>query len=86
MKNKTMSNKETLQEAAEIYSQGCEEDNDFKAFIAGAKWQAEQDKNKYSEEEMQEYAKFCIRCYNEGLPLIVANDWFERFKLQNNEQ
>jgi hypothetical protein len=47
---------------------------------AGAKWQQEQDKNKYSEEDMQEYAEFCIRCYNEGLPCIVAKDWVKQFK------
>jgi hypothetical protein len=41
-------------------------------------WQ--QDKNKYSEEDMQEYAEFCIRCYQKELPCIIAKDWFEQFK------
>jgi hypothetical protein len=43
----------------------------------GAKWQAER---MYSEEDMQEYAEFCIRCDREGLPCIVVKDWFEQFK------
>jgi hypothetical protein len=46
-------------------------------FIKGAKWQQER---MYSEEDMQEYAEFCIRCYEKGLPCIVAKDWLEQFK------
>jgi hypothetical protein len=34
----------------------------------------------YSEEDMQEYAEFCIRCYEKKLPCIIAKDWFEQFK------
>jgi len=70
----------TLEEAAEIYVKA-----DLKktplywlfhdSFIAGAKWQQER---MYS--DMQEYAEFCIRCYEKGLPCIVAKDWFEQFK------
>lgn len=41
----------------------------------GAKWQQER---MYS--DMQEYAEFCIRCYEKGLPCIIAKDWFEQFK------
>ena len=37
-------------------------------------------KNKYSEEDMQEYATFCIRCYEQGLPCIIAQDWFKLYK------
>lgn len=33
--------KETLEEAAENYSEGWGENNDEKSFVAGAKWQAE---------------------------------------------
>ena len=44
-------------------------------FNYGAKWQAER---MYS--DMQEYAEFCIRCYENGLPCIIAKDWFEQFK------
>ena len=46
-------------------------------FLEGVDWEA---KKSYSEEDMQEYAKFCIRCYNKGLPCIIAKDWFEQFK------
>ena len=50
-----MKNKETLEEAAEKYSEIWEEPN-FKAgviygVIEGAKWQQEQDKKLYSEED-----------------------------------
>ena len=48
-----------------------------KAFINGAKWQAER---MYTEEDMQEYAEFCIRCNQNGLPCIIAKDWFKQFK------
>ena len=44
-------------------------------FNYGAKWQQER---MYS--DMQEYAEFCIRCYENGLPCIIAKDWFEQFK------
>jgi hypothetical protein len=79
-----MRNKETLEEVAErFYS-----DEEYPlygeirryCFITGAKWQQEQDKKLYSEEDMQEYAEFCIRCNREGLPCIVVKDWFEQFK------
>jgi hypothetical protein len=30
--------------------------------------------------DMQEYAEFCIRCYEKGMPCIIAEDWFEQFK------
>ena len=33
----------------------------------------------YNEEDMQEYAEFCIRCNQKGLPIIIAKDWFEQF-------
>lgn len=65
---------ETLEEAALDYS-GYEEHR--MDFIAGAKWQQER---MYSEEDMQEYAEFCIRCNQNTLPCITAKDWFEQFK------
>jgi hypothetical protein len=80
-----MENKETLEEASRQYA--CYNfDSSFldidDHFEAGAKWQQEQDKSKYSEEDMQEYAEFCIRCYQKELPCIIAKDWFEQFKKQ----
>jgi hypothetical protein len=52
-------------------------------FINGAKWQQERS---YSEEDMQEYAEFCIRCYQKELPCIIAKDWFEQLKNKTNEK
>jgi hypothetical protein len=74
---------ETLEEAAEK-QWGNVHRTGVLGFIEGAKWQQEQDKNKYSEEDMQEYAEFCIICYNAALPCIVPEDWFEQFKKQRD--
>ena len=42
---------------------------------------------KYTEEDMQEYALFSIRCYLNKLPFIIANNWFEKIKnKQDNER
>ena len=41
----------------------------------GTKWQQEQDKNKYSEEDMTNYAMFIL--LNK---LITPKEWFEQFK------
>lgn len=70
--------KETLEEAAEKFADDCTLVSDaaaYKGFIDGAKWQQER---MYS--DMQEYAEFCIRCYEKGMPCIIAKDWFEQFK------
>ena len=45
----------------------------------------EQAKKMYSEEDMKQYAIFCIRCYEQGLPCIIAKDWFEKFNNLNNK-
>jgi hypothetical protein len=34
----------------------------------------------YSEEDMQEYAKFSIVRDREGVPSIVVKEWFEKYK------
>jgi hypothetical protein len=78
-----MENKETLEEFAERLARAFDNDN-YKALmelvIDGAKWEQEQEKNKYSEYDMQQYAIFCIRCYEQGLPCIIAQDWFKIYK------
>ena len=51
------------------------QDGIFYGIEEGAKWQQER---MYS--DMQEYAEFCIRCYEKGMPCIIAKDWFEQFK------
>jgi hypothetical protein len=79
-----MQNKETIEEAAkEIYKEEyiCNGIDIAPAwregFVTGAKWQMDRS---YSEENMEEYAEFCIRCYQKELPCIIAKDWFEQFK------
>jgi hypothetical protein len=65
---------ETLEEAAENYT------IDFatmSAFKLGAKWQQERS---YSEEDMQDFAKFCLLCKDEELPYIFPKDWFKHIK------
>lgn len=69
----------TLEEASWKFNPLKKLDGEFlrHAFKEGAKWQQ---RNSYSEEDMQEYAEFCIICYVEELPCIIAKDWFEQFK------
>lgn len=58
-----MENKETLEEAkkyAELSYYGDEVD----AFVRGAKWQKEQDKKLYSEEDLDAFRKFMIQEQN----------------------
>jgi hypothetical protein len=54
----------TLLEAAERYAEEKNDcyANDFSGFINGAKWQQEQDKNKFSEEDMKK-SYHCGRLY-----------------------
>ena len=75
---------ETLKEAAERiyptpnpYVMGIDIGNMGRreGFKEGVKWQQER---MYI--DMQEYAEFCIRCYENKLPCIIAKDWFEQFK------
>ena len=61
----------TIEEAAEQF----EYTDGVYGFKQGVKWQSER---MYS--DMQEYAEFCIRCYEKGMPCIIAEDWFEQFK------
>jgi len=92
-----MKNKETLQEVAQNYSDDWEEitglDYDEQIpsfvnkldFINGAKWQQEQDKNKFSEEEVIDIAiKYFNHYYNISSRgrLLINHDleWFEKFK------
>jgi len=69
---------ETLEEVAKNYSKGWGEYDDKKAFIEGAKWQQEQDKNKYSEEEVINILQEL--CYDLGEPKSRIKEWFEQFK------
>jgi hypothetical protein len=88
---------ETLEEVAEIILannidglRDALKDDDLFFFYKGviqcygeamANWQQEQDKNKYSEEDMKKYADYCIKLSNENryyYPLR-PEDWFEQF-------
>jgi hypothetical protein len=64
-------------------------ENNRESFIAGAKWQQEQDKNKYTEEEvlavLQDYCWYRINEELDRLADVDTNtltyiDWFEQFK------
>jgi hypothetical protein len=70
---------ETLKEVKEIaekkYGTSIYDFEQVDAFIEGAKWQQEQDKNKYSEEEV---ITFLLDCRSENP--IDAEKWFEQVK------
>ena len=74
--------KETLEEAAENYAEEYkgEEQDPWFDFMEGAKWQQEQDKNKYSEEEvfklLKEFNKQKLKLGNN----FNVKEWFEQFK------
>ena len=36
--------------------------------------------NKYTGQDMEDYAKFCINCNLNKIPCIVAENWVELFK------
>ena len=75
---KKLTQKETLEEAAKK-QWGNVHRTGVLGFIEGAKWQQEQDKNKYSEEEV-------IKILISYLHYLTTNDnrtseeWFEQFK------
>ena len=79
--NSTYTKQETLEEAAEYYAHNnfeMHETNNYKAlkqgFEKGAKWQQEQDKNKFSEEDM----RAAYNAENEGW--VNFDLWLEQFK------
>jgi len=71
---------ETLEEVAERY---YEDEVSINGFINGVKWQQEQDKNKYSEEEVIELLNKREDCINQTSSIFDytgAKEWFEKFK------
>ena len=74
-----MDNKETLEEFAQNYAIKTGNHNDKDVIIDGAKWQQEQDKNKYSEEEVKAICKH----YNSILGIeqdklfVDEENWYE---------
>lgn len=80
-----MENKETLEEAAKYYAHNyfqMHETNNYKAlnqgFVAGAKWQQEQDKKMYSKEDLRNAYRWGT-LVNQGTKEHF-NEWFEQFK------
>lgn len=79
--------KERRKEAAEKlfpdYQQGSfisTQDRQREGFIAGAKWQQEQDKNKYSEEEVLEILNKRVFDLKHKKDIKTNKEWFEQFK------
>ena len=77
--------KETIEEAADSYSSnpifriGTPRQDMKRGFELGAKWQQEQDKNKYSEEEVKHLIH--LACHHSGVTVFHKFDkWFEKFK------
>jgi len=71
---------ETLEEASWKYNPLKKLDGEFirHEFINGAKWQQEQDKNKYSEEDLEQAFKSGFtNCYNNNN--LTFGEWFEQF-------
>jgi hypothetical protein len=74
--------KETIEEAAEKYAKQfdyAEDSSPYNDFIEGGKWRQEQDKNKYSEEEVLEI----LYKHTEDLlagKKVTLEEWFNQFK------
>jgi hypothetical protein len=84
---------DTLEEAANNWIKSTSEFLSVKnGFKAGAKWQAEQDKNKYSEEEVCEFVEWLNLHYRSLEHTISFKDargtkeLLQQFKKQHNEQ
>ena len=85
---------ETLEEAAEGFRsnnpgtmQGGNNTKILNAFKSGAKWQQEQDKNKYSEEDLISLLEFNYKKETNQLGTLrkdysqkIVKEWFEQFK------
>jgi hypothetical protein len=82
--------KETIEEAANKIYPNDEYDNETycdlgelyrEKWLEGAKWQQEQDKNKYSEEEVIELLHSRMRyTLGEDYKEMTTIDWFEQYK------
>jgi len=87
-----MKNKETVEEAGVSYSKTVQENHTshMLGFINGAKWEKEQDKNKYSEEDMKSaYKVGFIIGYGSDVYAIdeknrTCEEWFKRIKRNKN--
>jgi len=70
---------ETLEEATErlIIDPTLE---DKLLFQAGAKWQQEQDKKMYSEQQLKAYGEFCVAKFNRFDKVTLHDEYFTEFK------
>ncbi len=72
---------ETLEEVAQrLFDQVKGGITSISAFKKGAKWQQEQDKNNYSEEEVKEITKQAYGMGRSNYTIKAFNEWFEQFK------
>ncbi|MFY8160829.1 MAG: hypothetical protein ACOVNU_05825 [Candidatus Kapaibacteriota bacterium] len=77
---------QTLEEAAEtefFYEYGKETsvtDGKREAFIEGAKWQQEQEKRRYSDEEVLKILDMFLESILKGEITGLTEKWFEQFK------
>jgi hypothetical protein len=80
------SKQETLEEASWRFNPLKKLDGEFlrAAFIKGAQWQAEQFKNKYSEEDMcllvSEYQEYLKKTFHPEFSQSTFKQWFQQFK------
>ena len=72
--------KETLEEAAERLYPGVDRQVDRMLFINGAKWQQEQDKKLYNEEEVHAIIESYQNNVENNPNHITYDKWFEKFK------
>ena len=80
-----MMKQETLEQAAEKYAKQFDYAEDSSPnidFIEGAKWQQEQEKNMYSEEEVVSFIHKFLKEHQPQLPYLLGgiNMWFGQFK------
>ena len=80
-----MMKQETLEQAAEKYAKQFDYAEDSSPnidFIEGAKWQQEQEKNIYSEEEVVSFIHKFLKEHQPQLPYLLGgiNMWFGQFK------
>jgi len=86
---------ETIEKVAEKYRLSTANKMSIEeiAFKQGAKWQQEQDKNKYSDEDMIEFGKYLLQLSNSAMSrkfnmkmldsetgIKLTKDLFEQFK------
>jgi hypothetical protein len=79
-----MKNKETLEEVAERLKVGWKIDRPSD-FIEGAKWQQEQDKNKYSEEEVLEILEHHTKYLETFIYQYIDKNDMEENKIWSNQ-